>query len=860
MENDRNFYAEYSLADLRRRGRAGNVPKVQPAGHQRQALNALQKWYDKAAPDSGTILVLPTGAGKTFTAVRFLYTNVIPDGYKVLWLAHSHHLLEQAWLSLEQDLAQLAATADDRPSLKVRVVSGTKGHYPVHRIKRDDDVLIATLQTITSAYEEHHTALQGFVDSAKGRLFVVFDEAHHAPAPSYRKLVLGLKKHCQRMRLLGLTATPVYTDERKAGWLKKLFPQDIVFQVKPGELMAEGILARPVVEQCETKFSPEFDEREYEKWVSTFQDLPPDIIEAIASNEARNQYIANTYVENRAKFGKTIIFADRWYQCEAISEALRKRKVKTGTVFSHVDADPGTSDARNRRRADENTEVIQKFKDGKLDVVLNVRMLTEGTDVPDVQTVFLTRQTTSPVLLTQMVGRALRGPKFGGTDTAHIVFFIDEWEQLINWAGYDQLAGTVVGTDPEDYGKRPPVQFISIELVRKLVRLMDSGENFLPAPYLELLPVGWYRVDYVAQVHEDEAVESVRRLVMVFEAEAKGYDGLIRALGKACPSVFQREDVALGDVADTIASWKATHFADAEKHFGSILDQDIFMVARHIAQNGQPPRFFTFADRQNHDLDAIAAGMIDEGLTIFQADQRLRLEYENEESRYWRTLYPSYGLFKSQYDACVNRLLSLPPCPGGTELPPPTKPVGENLPKEIEDFIKLQVKEDDARCLACGSTSRLQVDHILPVHFGGPNDRSNLQTLCSICNRLKKTQTINFRSQKTNLRASPTEFPDFETPSGPKAGDPVRWDRYLRQCFNFFYRCGAVHLSSIGKRGNGFYHWHVELEPGNDPTWVRPFLPHLLDRIRSAKEEAGYGAPETITVVCPGFDEETYSA
>ena len=41
-------------------------------------------------------------------------------------------------------------------------------------------------------------------------------------------------------------------------------------------------------------------------------------------------------------------------------------------------------------------------------------MLTEGTDVPDVDTVFLTRQTTSKILLTQMIGRALRGPKFGG--------------------------------------------------------------------------------------------------------------------------------------------------------------------------------------------------------------------------------------------------------------------------------------------------------------------------------------------------------------------------------------------------------------------------------------------------------------
>ena len=66
-------------------------------------------------------------------------------------------------------------------------------------------------------------------------------------------------------------------------------------------------------------------------------------------------------------------------------------------------------------------------------------MLTEGTDVPEAQTVFLTRQTTSRILLTQMVGRALRGPRFGGTPDAYIVSFIDDWKQRIHWATYDQL-------------------------------------------------------------------------------------------------------------------------------------------------------------------------------------------------------------------------------------------------------------------------------------------------------------------------------------------------------------------------------------------------------------------------------------
>jgi superfamily II DNA or RNA helicase len=56
----------------------------------------------------------------------------------------------------------------------------------------------------------------------------------------------------------------------------------------------------------------------------------------------------------------------------------------------------------------DNERIIRKFKDetdqngnDSLDVLINVRMLTEGADVPSVRTVFLTRQTTSQILLTQ---------------------------------------------------------------------------------------------------------------------------------------------------------------------------------------------------------------------------------------------------------------------------------------------------------------------------------------------------------------------------------------------------------------------------------------------------------------------------
>jgi superfamily II DNA or RNA helicase len=77
---DREFFSEYDLAVARK-----HPVGKEPAGHQSQALRQLDKWYDSDPyPKAGGILVLPTGGGKTFTAIRFLCRRALSDGYKIL--------------------------------------------------------------------------------------------------------------------------------------------------------------------------------------------------------------------------------------------------------------------------------------------------------------------------------------------------------------------------------------------------------------------------------------------------------------------------------------------------------------------------------------------------------------------------------------------------------------------------------------------------------------------------------------------------------------------------------------------------------------------------------------------------------
>ena len=835
-----------------------------PAGFQGKAIGAVREWYDKQTfPEAGGILVLPTGAGKTFAAMRFLAAAPLSDGYKVLWLAHTHHLLEQAYDTLRKDA--LGHIAEPRNELSVRVVSGAPGHWDLPTIQATDDVVIGTIGMLQKAWGEEHEALVSFIESARGKLFVVFDEAHHAPAPTYRRFVLSLRERCEQMYLLGLTATPTHTDERKRGWLLKAFPQGIICQQTPRALMAQGVLAKPVSVEPKTDVTPDFDERQYRTWVGTNRDLPEDIIDRLAKNQKRNDYIVNWYVSHKEEYGKTLVFADRWDQCVYLREQLRTRGVRADAVYSHVDADPGSAEARNRQNRDGNARVLERFRQpNELDVLINIRMLTEGTDVPDVQTVFLTRQTTSQILMRQMVGRALRGPKFGGTEQAHIVSFVDDWKKLINWASYHKLEEGLADPKIAEYGKRPPFQLISIELVRRLARQMDTGINIAPGPYTSLLPVGWYRVEYESSAEGTDEREIVRQLVMVFENDVDGFSALIDHL-LANPQddallKCQEPDCKLQDIEAATDEWISRFFPDDApgEHFGASLPDDLFSVVRHVAQWEAPPEFFEFEERGNHDLDALAQKLLGRHLDPFAVQTELEGEY-NRTDRYWATIYDTYDRFASQYDACVRRFLHAhshgsDPASHRPALPDqPTEPLPAREPTEEE---KEQVKRRDRHtCVCCGNNAKrqLEIDHIRPIYHGGANVLANLQTLCRTCNAAKRTQTIQFHDNHTDLTQPPGTPPQVALPSPRRAGDAEEWERFLRRWINFFYRCGAVDDTRVGKRrdAENYNLWTVSLYSGNDPKWIEPYLSDLLKRIREARSESGKTGPNSIEVSSP---------
>lgn len=840
----RRGYITYPLPEARR-----SPSHKDPASHQEDALKSLRKWFARTTQQKGGILVLPTGGGKTFTATRFLTEEPLSKGHKVIWLAHTHHLLDQAFGGFGQDAVgryEVGHIGGTREKLTLRTVSGTIGHGKVAEIKRTDDVLIITLQTLARAMQNRlHAGLKGFLqDAGQQGLTVVFDECHHAPAPTFRRLIEALRETVPDLHLLGLTATPTYTDERRQGYLKKLFPQGILYQVSPQKLMLEGVLARPIFEEPSTNISPDFTEQDYQEWLGSYRDIPEKVIAHLASNRARNAFIADTYARNREKYGQTIIFADRWYQCTALVELLRQRGVRADAVFTHQDANPGSEEARNVRSADENENVLLKFKNKELDVLVNIRMLTEGTDVPNAQTVFLTRQTTSRILLTQMIGRALRGRKFGGTDEAYVVAFIDDWKQHINWARWDDLLDLDVDEVGGESVPRLPVELISIDLVAHLARELDARE-MVDIPFLTLLPVGWYVVNFDAAVqprrpadeelHPEDAravseneeasdnVETVRQLIPVYSQDEAACARMFRELDQVKLEDFG--DIELGeDAQQNIRGWVRAYFPAGDRL--THLQEDVQSVVRHRALNGSWPRFTPFEARDAHDIDRLAQRIaFDEQLNRVAENEALHREFEDED-RLWNAMYRNYDQFKRQYDASVNRLLFLREHP---EIKPSIGVQDEEfLADEVPAPIKKAVRKRDKVCLSCDRTKELQVDHIQSRYAGGSHNLENLQLLCKVCNNLKGIRDMNFREFVTPLQSIET----VQTNGDLLFRRTVLCEEdnlytLLRRIINMGLECRAVaDVRFVGESQGTKKHCDIELFQGNDPAWAQP----LLDR------------------------------
>ena len=708
--------------------------------HQRDAIRAMDKAILNTNDYAG-LLVLPTGGGKTLTATYWLMNALLDRGKKIIWLAHRHELLNQARRSFEK--VCYTDITKSNPSYNWRIISG-QHDKPVH-IKPNDDIIIASKTSLRRGFSY---LLDNWLLANRDNVFMVIDEAHHAAASEYRDLINGVRANTNHFKLLGLTATPFRTADDERGMLKKIFPDDIVYKINLRELINRGILSEPEFRSVSTDVNmlELFQENDSEEALGriineSFFDLESigsETAAAIATNSKRNNAIVNEYLNNKDIYKQTLVFALNVEMAIVLNGLFNASGVRSEFVVSNV-RDSATGVIIS---TEENAVKIQKFRDGELDVLVNVNILTEGTDLPKVQSVFLTRPTKSTILMTQMIGRALRGEKAGGTKNAYIVSFIDDWQNKIAWVNSEQLFidENVDFTKTDHETQRKAMRLVSIAKIEEFAKIANDtvDPRLSELPFIDRIPIGIYKFSYLIDNGEDEDV-SKSCDILVYDSMKNAYDEFFAWLPTA--------DLSDADAAAVHVD--TTLFGELDSLLG-YNQQDVVDIIKYYKQTQDIPRMIYLSERKDYDVSVIAKHIIENKLSPLEKKEYVDSTWDCNNSQ-WAAFFGvsnqkafrklideavDWMLYSDEYGAAVVKPITEKEKVRIQELP--LYEIRRRFPalgEHLRDIVFAKYTDGEGYYFSAQSGFRsknkldFQIDHIKPMAHGGLTIPDNLQLL-----------------------------------------------------------------------------------------------------------------------------------
>jgi superfamily II DNA or RNA helicase len=306
------------------------------------------------------VVVLPTGSGKTVVFGALAHAWLSDSMGRVLVLAHRDELIQQAAAKLSLWL----------PRHLIGIVKA-------QRDETDAPVVVASVQTLKNEKRLARVGQFGLI---------VIDEAHHASAASYRTILRELGAfRADGPVVVGVTATPKRADGVR---LDDVF-EHIAYAKTYTEMVAARYLA-PVesrvfdlVEHAMGKPKLGLDGDYSEGW------LEGVMLRANAPDKIVEAWKAEAYDR------PTIVFTPTVSVAKAVAEAFNGAGVSAAWVS-------GAMPTQERR------VVLAGLAAGRIRVVANCAVLTEGFDEPSISCIVIGRPTMNESLYIQMVGRGTR--------------------------------------------------------------------------------------------------------------------------------------------------------------------------------------------------------------------------------------------------------------------------------------------------------------------------------------------------------------------------------------------------------------------------------------------------------------------
>ena len=328
--------------------------------YQRECLDAILERYRSGVRRQ--LVCLPTGTGKTVIFARF--PSFFRMKRRMLVLAHRAELLNQARDKL------LAAN----PELNVEIEQAERS------ASDSCDVVVASVPTLGRRASRRLAGLDPDQFS-----IVVIDEAHHATAETYQRIIeyVGLKKPDTQKLLVGFTATPKRSD---GIGLDAIF-DEISFSRTIPEMMHAGYLAPVAGYRVETDI-------DLSRVKTSMGDFVVSQLSDAVNIESRNALVVKAFRELVPE-RRTLVFGVDVAHAHALAAAFNHYGIHSAPVTG--DTPP-----------DERSRTLAAFSAGQLQVLTNCMVLTEGYDEPAVDGIILARPTKSTLLYTQMIGRGTR--------------------------------------------------------------------------------------------------------------------------------------------------------------------------------------------------------------------------------------------------------------------------------------------------------------------------------------------------------------------------------------------------------------------------------------------------------------------
>lgn len=348
------------------RGKAIDAFDFRLKEHQTEALKALEEMRSKH--ETIALLYHATGTGKTVTAI----SDAKRVGKRTLFIAHTHELVEQAAQTFGRLWSEVST-----------------GRF-VDSIKQPDSyVVCGSVQSIALNLDMFRPEDFGYL---------IIDEAHHASADSYQKVLSYFRPDFT----LGLTATLERSDDKNIIDIFKntAHKLDIQTAVEIGELVpVRCIRIHTNIDLTKVRFnSVQYNIRDLESKI-----FVPE----------RNMLIVDTFMEY-VSTKRTVIFCASVKHAEQIVGMIRERGVSAYAVSGSM-------------KSSERKEFLSKFAKGEIKALCACDLLNEGWDCPETEVLFMARPTMSKVLYTQQLGRGMRLSE--GKECLLVFDFVDNASQ-----------------------------------------------------------------------------------------------------------------------------------------------------------------------------------------------------------------------------------------------------------------------------------------------------------------------------------------------------------------------------------------------------------------------------------------------